>query len=393
MHSAGHEADTGTSRRAFLGRAAAGGATLAVAGTTGTGVAQAAGRRKPAKPYRETARIDVHGHYLAPAYRAALAAQGITTAIGGIPLPSWTPELALRFMDAEGIAVQMLSISDPGVAFLADDAAAAALARTCNDYAASVVAAHPKRFGAFAVVPLRDVAAATAEAVRALDQLELDGVGLLSSADGAYLGDPRFEPLLAALDARGAWVFVHPTAIGDDDKPSFSIPDFVAEYPFDTTRTIISLLFNDAFARYPRIRWHFAHGGGTVPMLRSRLTVLAGNAKQFGAIIGLPPRSAALNAKSANKALAGCHYDTALIADPPELAAVSSMASTDRLLFGSDWPFAWRYYGPAQNEYPKKVNDPQPVLSDAFSADVRHDIDRRNARRQFKRLASAVPKG
>lgn len=33
-------------------------------------------------------------------------------------------------------------------------------------------------------------------------------------------------------------------------------------------------MFNGAFGAYPRIRWHFAHGCGAVPMLRSRLTVM-----------------------------------------------------------------------------------------------------------------------
>ena len=38
--------------------------------------------------------------------------------IGGIPVPEWTPQLALEFMDSHGIAVQMLSVSDPGVEFV-----------------------------------------------------------------------------------------------------------------------------------------------------------------------------------------------------------------------------------------------------------------------------------
>ena len=50
-------------------------------------------------------RIDLHAHYLAPAYKEALRAAGMGL-IGGIPVPEWTPELALDFMDSHGIAVQ-----------------------------------------------------------------------------------------------------------------------------------------------------------------------------------------------------------------------------------------------------------------------------------------------
>jgi len=141
-------------------------------------------------------RIDVHAHYLAPPYRRALQTAEMSL-IGGIPVPEWTPALALEFMDAHGIAVQMLSVSDPGVEFV-DHERAPALARECNDYAAGVVHEHPGRFGAFAVLSVSDVEQARAETIRALDELHLDGVGLLSSYGGRYAGDPRLRARLAA---------------------------------------------------------------------------------------------------------------------------------------------------------------------------------------------------
>jgi 6-methylsalicylate decarboxylase len=364
----------GLSRRSFLGAASA--ATVPALGRFSATAAAAAPRG-----YRETRRVDMHAHYLAPAYLQALKDRDITT-LSRLPIPAWTPELALKFMDDHGIAVQMLSLSDPGVRFVEDPAQALALARACNDYVAGVAHDHPKRFGALAFLPLADVAAATAEAIRALDTLHHDGVGLLSNEGGRYLGDPIFAPLLAELDRRKAWVFVHPAAVGDDDRPSYSIPDFVCEFPFDTARTIVSLMFNGAFDKYPHIRWHFAHGGGAVPMLRSRLTALAGNAKAFGSFIGLPSGARVLTATSAEKLLAAQHYDTALIADAPELHALKAMAPARRILFGSDWPFAARLFG--------AKGDPQPALSATFTAADRHAIDRLNARRAFPRVARAV---
>lgn len=361
--------DVRASRRSFLGgtavAASLGAAGLVAAPAAMAGAAPSA-RRGKGKAYEEAHRVDLHAHYLAPAYLKALADRGITT-LSSLPIPEWSPASALRFMDAHGIAFQMLSLSDPGVRFVADPAEALALARTCNDYAAEVVRAHPRRFGALAFLPLFDVAAATAEAVRALDALDHDGVGLLSSEGGRYLGDPSFEPLLAELDRRHAWVFVHPTSVPEDDRPSYGIPDFVCEFPFDTTRTIVSLLVNGTFQKHPRIRWHFAHGGGTVPMLRARLNAVT-------AAIGRP---------AAEKQLAALAYDTALIADAPELEAVKAMAPARHILFGTDWPFAGRLFKPK--------GDPQPQLSDVFGDDARHAIDRRNARAAFPRVARAVP--
>ena len=69
-------------------------------------------------------------------------------------------------MDAHGIARQVLSASDPGVDFLAGEAAAG-LARERNDYLAGVAASHPDRFSGPAVVSGNDPEAALSEIARA----------------------------------------------------------------------------------------------------------------------------------------------------------------------------------------------------------------------------------
>ncbi len=325
-------------------------------------------------------RIDAHAHYLAPHYKEALQKAEMWL-IGGIPVPDWTPELALEFMDAEGIAVQMLSVSDPGVEFVEEEGARA-LARACNNYAAEVAREHPDRFGAFAVLSMSDVDEALREAVRALDELSLDGVGLLSSYAGRYPGDPVFEPLLSELDSRGAWVMVHPASVAPEHKPELSVPGFIAEYPFDTTRAFISLLFNGVFETHPNIRWQFAHGGGTLPMLRARLSAASAAAREFGPFLGLPEGCALLTPDSARDALAGSFYDTALVADPPALGAVAAVAGPGHLLFGSDWPFAARMY--------TADGDPQPALGEVFSTDDLLAVEREGALAQFGHLAGRL---
>lgn len=319
-------------------------------------------------------RLDVHAHCIAPVYADALR-EHERWLIGGMPVPEWTPELAIAFMDRFGIERQFLSVSDPGVEFVAAGERVA-LARACNDFASALVAHRPERFGAFAVLP-GEPGEALAEARRALDELHLHGVGLLSSYGGRYLGDPAFEPLLDELDERGAWVFVHPTAVPEDSKPAGVVPDFVAEYPFDTTRTIVSLLIHGSFERLRRIRWHFAHGGGTAPMLRARLNALAAAARELGPAFGAPEGAQLLTADSARDALRRAFFDTALVADEPALLAVREMAGLERVMFGSDWPFAARLYASAPE------GDPSPALARVFDVEELGAVERGNALREF----------
>jgi 6-methylsalicylate decarboxylase len=81
------------------------------------------------------------------------------------------------------------------------------VARTCNEFQARMLRDHPSRFGAFALLPLPDVDGALDELSYALDVLRLDGVGLFSSVNDHYLGDPLFDPVFDELNRRKAVVF------------------------------------------------------------------------------------------------------------------------------------------------------------------------------------------
>jgi predicted TIM-barrel fold metal-dependent hydrolase len=54
------------------------------------------------------------------------------------------------------------------------------------------------------------------------------------------------------------------------------VPGILAlEAPFDTTRTIISLMLGGVFSSFPDIRFIVSHGGGTVPFLAGRIAALS----------------------------------------------------------------------------------------------------------------------
>src|SRR5216683_1385512 len=99
--------------------------------------------------------IDVHAHYLPPAYREALERGGHRNLDGNAAAPpAWSVPQHLQVMDELGIETSLLSISSPGLLLSGDEGDAVDLARRVNDQGAEVVRDDPRRFGLFASLPL-----------------------------------------------------------------------------------------------------------------------------------------------------------------------------------------------------------------------------------------------
>ena len=274
--------------------------------------------------------IDVHAHFLPPVYQEALQDAGLKLLDGGMPVPQWSPERALDIMDEVGITGALLSVSSPHLNFL-DTTKAAVTSRSINEYAADLIQRYPERFGAFAILPLPDIKQSLAELEYALDELALEGVALPTHADGHYLGDKQFEPLLEVLNDRATTVFVHPTSPCCFEAFNLELPAPMIEFPFDTTRTAVSLLYAGALTRFSNIKFILPHAGGTLPFLAPRIAAV-------GLMPGLGDR--AVKPVDAMEILAGLYYDTALSVAPQQIAALRSLAPISQVLYGTDFPFA-----------------------------------------------------
>jgi predicted TIM-barrel fold metal-dependent hydrolase len=272
-------------------------------------------------------RIDFHFHLIPKFYQEAVYEAGTGPLIGRYP--DWSPERALDLMDAHSIEVALTSLAQPGVQF-GDPVRALALARRCNDYAAELVARWPKRFGAFAVVPMWDIGDAIAEVGYALDVLGHQGVCLFASYGERFLGDPYFDPLMEELDRRQAVVFVHPAFHPSSRKLELPWPGFMMEYLFDTTRAAVNLVFSGATERFPRIRFVLAHAGGLVPYFAWRLSVSP----------MIDPRLPHIAPEQIFARLGHFWYDTALCPTRETMACLAGVARPQQVVFGTDWPFA-----------------------------------------------------
>jgi 6-methylsalicylate decarboxylase len=308
-------------------------------------------------------RIDAHVHLLPDEYRAALDRRGLMS----FPLPPWSVDATYALMERHAIDAAVMSLSPPGV-FFGDQGLADELARIVNEHTAALVRSDPARFAGLCVLPLPDVDRALAELAYALDELELDGVALLSNVAGTYPGDPAWAPLFEELERRGAYVFLHPQT----PAAPLALPDhpmWLYEFPFDTTRAVANLIYSGTLERSPSMRLQVAHLGGTAPFLAHRLASLAARE---------PERASAAPA-GAIKYLGRLYYDTGLSNHALALQTTLAVADLERIVFGSDWPYA---------DLPES-GDPAPGLAGLDEED-RARIDARNAAALVPRLAAAV---
>lgn len=240
-------------------------------------------------------RIDTHAHYSPDVYNDYLKRYGLLGAITGAYGP-WSVDRHLAFMDQYRIQASVLSFGDLQVTVgPVDDRRATA--RAVNDYAHDLVRTRGDRFGIFAVTPMPDIEGSVAEVDRALGELDLDGICLLTNYKGTYLGDPSFAPLYEILNDRGAYVYVHPTGPEVNPAPKLCFgPDIPAgnnvfEYTFDATRAMTSLIYNGVLRDYPNIRWHFTHSGGALPFLAYRLATRHSAFPPFNEVLPEGPSS------------------------------------------------------------------------------------------------------
>jgi predicted TIM-barrel fold metal-dependent hydrolase len=278
---------------------------------------------------RSTGRIDVH-HHAVPDFWFEAIKPALTAQVGGRIGPQWmgwTPEKSLAAMDRQNVALALLSISAPGTWFNGRTASRA-LTRRCNDYLAAIAHARPDRFGFHATLALPDVEGSLREIDHAYDNLHADGVGLMTSYGGKYLGDPAFDPIFAALNKRKAVVYVHPvapaccTALMPDVSPNF------IEFLHDTNRTILNLMFTGSLSRYRDIRFIFSHAGGSLPMMAGRVAGLAAST----------PEVAAKTPEGVEAELRRLHYDVANAANPAAIGALTAVVPTSQIVFGTDFP-------------------------------------------------------
>lgn len=275
-------------------------------------------------------RIDVHHHIWPPIWlKAEEQSQRMAGRTGNWEAVSkWTPSMSLDAMGRNGVATTVTSVSTV-VVHPDDPDFDHGFARECNEFGARLAQDNPGRIATFALLPLPHVDRCLEEIAYAAGPLKADGFKLQTSYNGRWLGDPAFAPVWDELNRRKATVFVHPVV------PDFcvgllpGVAEALMEYPFDTTRAITSLLYSGTLKRCPDVKLIFAHGGGTMPFLASRI----------GGLVHTRPELKAFLPDGIQAALRNLYFDVVSVANKTAWAALTTFTDPSRLLFGTDIPY------------------------------------------------------
>lgn len=229
-------------------------------------------------------------------------------------------------MDRVGIDVEVVSLSTPNV-FFTDAEHQPEIARIVNDAYAELIAQHPSRFKAFASIPMDNPDAALSELDRAINQLNLNGVILLSNIGGRPLTAPEYRPFFAEANRLKLCILLHPMLPANTEPFREYVLGPIVGFMFDTTLAIARMCFDGMLREFPDIRWVAAHLGGAVPYLMERMD---NGWRDF-------PECREKIDELPSVYLARLYYDTVNF-NPHMLKMVRDMIGADNMVMGSDYP-------------------------------------------------------
>ena len=235
-------------------------------------------------------------------------------------------EQRIEDMDRVGIDVEVVSLSTPNV-FFTDGKHQPEVARLINDAYAGLIAKHPTRFKGFASIPMDAPDAALIELHRAIGELQLNGVVLLSNIGGKPLTSPDYHPFFEEANRMGLCIFLHPMIPLNSEPFREYVLGPIVGFPFDTTLAVARMCYSGVFEEFPNIRWIIGHLGGAVPYLMERMD---NGFRDFAECREKIDKLPSVYLKQ-------LYYDTVSFS-PYTLKMVRDMVGADHMVMGSDYP-------------------------------------------------------
>jgi aminocarboxymuconate-semialdehyde decarboxylase len=295
--------------------------------------------------------IDTHAHYFPQSYIDLVAKHGPRVGASVVevngatfiqvglnlrtgPITSTFIDLdeRLKLMDAQGVGMHALSLTQPMV-YWADDDLGVQLCIAYNDAISAAHKAHPTRFIGFACLPMQNPKLALEELNRAAKLPGVKGVYLATGIRDRELSDRSFFPVYARCEELGLPIFLHPMMINNERMKQFYLVNICGN-PFDTALAACHLIFGGVLDAFPKLEISLPHAGGALPILRGRMDrgfVIRAECKH----LPRPP----------SEYLKRFTYDT-ISYNEEILEYLIKLVGVDRIMVGSDYCFDIAYEEP-----------------------------------------------
>ncbi len=244
----------------------------------------------------------------------------------------------LEVLDAQGIDIQVVAPPPPQCYYQSPVEEALRGSQIVNDGMAEWVSLRPDRFAGLGTVPLQEPNLSAIELERAVTELGLKGVMILTNVDGAEVGDPRFEPFWRKVEDLGALVMIHPNGFTHGDRLSDYYFSNIIGNPFETALALHYLIFNGVLERMPNLRILGVHGGGYLPSYSGRIDHAWGARSDCNAGLPRPP----------SEYLRKMYFDSVVFTNH-QLEYLVRIFGADHIMMGSDYPFDMADYDPIEH--------------------------------------------
>lgn len=250
----------------------------------------------------------------------------------------WEPKERLKEMKDTDVHVQVLSTIPVLFNYWAKPEHGLETSRFLNDHICQCVEHHPEHFIGLGTVPMQDPDLAIREMERVVKELKLPGIEIGSNVNQKNLGEPQWDAFWEAAQELNCSLFIHPwEMMGEDDMKKYWLPWLVG-MPAETSRAICSLIFAGVLEKYPRLRFAFAHGGGSFPATVGRV--------EHGFRVR-PDLCAIDNPKSPRDYL-GKFWVDSLVHDKDSFRLLQTVIGDDKICCGSDYPFPLGEHRPGE---------------------------------------------
>lgn len=243
-------------------------------------------------------------------------------------------EHRIAAMDAEGLDVQVISLTSPGLHDLAADDATGLQVET-NDRLAEFVTAHPERFQGFATLALPAPTSAAQELERAVTKLGLNGALVFGRTGERNLDHHDNWPIFEAAASLRAPLYIHPQTPQPRVRTALyagfgeAIDDVFATYGigwhYETGVQFLRLALAGVFDRFPDLQVLLGHWGELVLFYLDRVDGLAVQAK-------LPQRFSEYVRQHAYVTAGGVYSHR-------YLRWAIEVVGVERVLFATDYPY------------------------------------------------------